>query len=103
MTISFFDDYIALVRDNRDFRNLWFSQMISLLGDWFNLIASAALVADLSGSGLAIGGACRSWHAADAPAGVAATSRPASIVAPARIQESGASSRRRDDIAGVST
>jgi Na+/melibiose symporter-like transporter len=30
--------------------------MISQTGDWFNLIASAALVANLSGSGLAIGG-----------------------------------------------
>ncbi|MCB0209810.1 MAG: MFS transporter, partial [Anaerolineae bacterium] len=51
------DHFINLVKDNRDFRYLWFSQVISLLGDWFNLIASASLVADLSGSGgLAIGG-----------------------------------------------
>jgi MFS family permease len=34
---------------------LWFGQIISLLGDWFNLIASASLLALLTGSGLAIG------------------------------------------------
>jgi Na+/melibiose symporter-like transporter len=56
MSLSFLDEYISLVRNNRDFRHLWFSQMVSLMGDWFNLIASAALVAKLSGAGLAIGG-----------------------------------------------
>ncbi len=48
--------YLALIRENPNFRNLWFGQIVSLLGDWFNLIASAALVARLTGSGLAIGG-----------------------------------------------
>jgi MFS family permease len=48
--------YYALVRDNRDFRYLWFGQIISLLGDWFNLIASASLVGLLTQSGLAVGG-----------------------------------------------
>jgi MFS family permease len=48
--------YVALVRRNRNFRYLWWGQIISLLGDWFNLIASASLVAELSQSGLAIGG-----------------------------------------------
>ena len=56
MRIPLIDRYIDLVKDNRDFRYLWFSQIISLLGDWFNLIASASLIASLSGSGLAIGG-----------------------------------------------
>ncbi len=54
--MHFLESYITLVRDNKDFRYLWFSQIISQLGDWFNLIASAALVAGLSGSGMAIGG-----------------------------------------------
>ncbi len=49
-------DYIGLVRENTNFRYLWFGQIISLLGDWFNLIASASLVASLTGSGLAVGG-----------------------------------------------
>jgi len=48
--------YLQLTRKNPSFRNLWFGQIISLLGDWFNLIASAALVGQLTGSGLAIGG-----------------------------------------------
>lgn len=48
--------YIELVRTNRKFRLLWVGQIISLLGDWFDLIASAALVASLTGSGTAVGG-----------------------------------------------
>jgi MFS family permease len=48
--------YAGLVRKNANFRNLWFGQIISLLGDWFNLIASATLVAQLSDSGFAVGG-----------------------------------------------
>ena len=47
--------YGELVRRNPNFRYLWFSQIVSLLGDWFNLIASASLVASLTGSGTAIG------------------------------------------------
>lgn len=48
--------YIALLRGNSNFRNLWLGQIVSLLGDWFNLIASAALIAELTHSGTAIGG-----------------------------------------------
>jgi MFS family permease len=48
--------YTALIRDNSNFRNLWLGQIVSLLGDWFNLIASAALIAELTNSGTAIGG-----------------------------------------------
>lgn len=48
--------YRELVRHNANFRGLWFGQIISLLGDWFDLIASAALVSELSNSGLAVGG-----------------------------------------------
>ena len=48
--------YWELVRANANFRYLWFGQIASLLGDWFNLIASAALLAQLTGSGFAIGG-----------------------------------------------
>lgn len=47
--------YSALIRGNRNFRYLWFGQIISLLGDWFNLIASAALIGQLTHSGLAVG------------------------------------------------
>ncbi len=48
--------YLELVGRNRDFRYLWFGQIISLFGDWFNLIASAALIAQFTDSGLAVGG-----------------------------------------------
>jgi MFS family permease len=48
--------YLALIRSNRNFRNLWCGQIVSLFGDWFNLIASASLVASLSGSAVAVGG-----------------------------------------------
>lgn len=51
-----FNAYINLVRNNRPFRFLWLGQIISLLGDWFNLIASATLVGELTQSGLAVGG-----------------------------------------------
>ena len=47
--------YWPLVRDNANFRNLWLGQIVSLLGDWFNLIASAALIGQLTQSGLAVG------------------------------------------------
>lgn len=48
--------YTELVRQNKNFRNLWFGQIVSLLGDWFNLIASATLVETLTGAGVAVGG-----------------------------------------------
>ncbi len=48
--------YWELIRGNRSFRYLWAGQIISLTGDWFNLIASAALIATLTQSGTAVGG-----------------------------------------------
>lgn len=48
--------YFDLVRYNANFRNLWIGQIVSLLGDWFNLVASATLIAMITESGLAIGG-----------------------------------------------
>ena len=47
--------YRELIRGNRNFRLLWFGQIISLLGDWFNFVASASLIAILTQSGFAIG------------------------------------------------
>jgi MFS family permease len=47
--------YLELIRKNRNFRNLWFGQIVSLLGDWFNLIASASLIGLLTQSGIAVG------------------------------------------------
>lgn len=47
--------YLNLIQRNANFRNLWYGQMISLLGDWFNLIASASLISQLTGTGIAVG------------------------------------------------
>ena len=47
--------YIQLVRQNTMFRRLWFGNIVSLLGDWFNTIALYALVLELTGSELALG------------------------------------------------
>lgn len=46
--------YWILLRDNRNYRLLWLGSLVSNLGDWFNLIASAALVSRLTTTGTAI-------------------------------------------------
>ncbi|HNA90349.1 MAG TPA: MFS transporter [Anaerolineales bacterium] len=48
------NEYLDLLRRNTNFRYLWWGNVISLLGDWFNLIASAALITELTNSGVAI-------------------------------------------------
>lgn len=48
--------YIALLRRNRPFRRLWYGQVVSQLGDWFDTIALYALLLRLTGSGAAVGG-----------------------------------------------
>lgn len=47
--------YFELLQTNSNFRWLWGGQVVSLLGDWFNIIASAILIKKLTGSGLALG------------------------------------------------
>jgi len=47
--------YLQLLRSNHNFRNLWIGQVVSLFGDWFDLIASASLISYLTHSGLAVG------------------------------------------------
>ena len=49
-------NYARLLRDNPDYARLWFAQVISLLGDWFDTIALATLVVAYSpeNKGLAI-------------------------------------------------
>jgi len=44
-------EYVSILRNNRDYRYLWLGFVVSLLGDWFNLIASVSLIANLTGSG----------------------------------------------------
>lgn len=47
--------YLALLRENREYRCLWGAFVVSLLGDWFNLLASATIVGRLGGSGSSMG------------------------------------------------
>ncbi len=47
-------EYITLLRNNRNYRYLWLGSVISQLGDWFNLLASAELITRLTNSGIAI-------------------------------------------------
>lgn len=48
------NDYISLLRRNVNYRNLWLARVVSNLGDWFNLLASAALITQLTGAGTAL-------------------------------------------------
>ncbi|MCH8556579.1 MAG: MFS transporter [Balneolia bacterium] len=43
------------MRENHNFRRVWFSQMVSNLGDWFGVLAVYALIIDFSGSELLLG------------------------------------------------
>ncbi|MGL4647810.1 MAG: MFS transporter, partial [Caldilineaceae bacterium] len=47
-------EYADLLRTYTDFRNLWLARVVSNLGDWFNLLASAQLIASLTDSGTAV-------------------------------------------------
>jgi MFS family permease len=47
--------YLEVLRDNRNFRQLWLGQVVSQLGDWFDTIALYTLLLNLTGSGRAIG------------------------------------------------
>jgi MFS family permease len=44
-----------LLRENRNFRQLWLGQVVSQLGDWLDTIALYTIVLRLTGSGRAIG------------------------------------------------
>jgi len=48
------NEYVVLLKQNQDYRYLWLGSLVSQLGDWFNLLASAGLVANLTGTGTAI-------------------------------------------------
>jgi MFS family permease len=47
--------YVGLLRNNLAFRRLWYGQVVSQLGDWFDSIALFALLLRLTGSGQAVG------------------------------------------------
>jgi MFS family permease len=46
--------YRALVSENRNYRLLWFGQIVSQLGDWFNSVAIYALLLELTGSATSV-------------------------------------------------
>ena len=48
--------YLSLLKENPNFRRLWYGQITSELGDWFHYIALYALVLKLGGSGTAMAG-----------------------------------------------
>lgn len=47
--------YLTLLRSNTPFRRLWYGQVVSQLGDWFDSIALYALLPKLTGSEQSIG------------------------------------------------
>ena len=47
MTLS---SYWRLLRNNRNFRLLWFAQIVSELGDWFYSVAIFSFLLELTGS-----------------------------------------------------
>ena len=47
--------YFEILQINPNFRWLWLGQVVSLLGDWFNVLASAVLIGKLTDSALALG------------------------------------------------
>lgn len=53
--IQKFQPYKDLVRNNRDYRNLWIAQIISNFGDWFGILAVYAIIQLYSGSELLLG------------------------------------------------
>ena len=46
--------YRALISGNRNYRLLWFGQIVSQLGDWFNSVAVYALLLELTGTATSV-------------------------------------------------
>src|SRR5918911_1763928 len=47
--------YLDLLRRNRSFRQLWLGQVVSQMGDWFDMIALYTIILRLTGSGRDVG------------------------------------------------
>ena len=47
--------YLELVRNNPDYRRFWLATVVSMFGQWFNLIAMFVLIYRYTGSELLIG------------------------------------------------
>jgi MFS family permease len=50
-----FSAYIRLVKENRDFRLLWFAQIVSEIGDWFYSVAIYSLLLEFTGEAKSVG------------------------------------------------
>lgn len=48
------NEYLEILRRNRNYRYLWLGSVVSQLGDWFNLLASAELITDVTNSNVAL-------------------------------------------------
>lgn len=48
------NEYASLLRRNVNYRNLWLARLVSNLGDWFNLLATATIITQLTGAGTAL-------------------------------------------------
>ena len=48
--------YLALLRQNRNFRRFWLGQVVSQLGDWLDYVALLTLLLTLTGSGTVVAG-----------------------------------------------
>src|SRR5262245_7912914 len=46
--------YAALLQTNSNFRNLWFAQLISEIGDWLYMVAIYSLILEVTGSAQAV-------------------------------------------------
>ena len=43
-------DYWRLLRNNRNYRRLWFAQIISEIGDWLYTLAIYSMILEYTGS-----------------------------------------------------
>ena len=50
-----FTGFVRLIKSNPDFRRLWFSHMISLIGDWLSYIAVSVISIQQGGGAFAVG------------------------------------------------
>ena len=49
------NSYFSLLKQRPQFRTLWLASLVSMMGDWFNTIASVILVNRYTDSGVAVG------------------------------------------------
>ena len=50
-----FNGFALLIRENKDFRRIWISHMISMIGDWLSYIAVSVISVQQGGGAFAVG------------------------------------------------